>query len=290
MATISGRVIFDRDRSLTFSAGDAGLANIPIVLQNVETTARLTVLTDAGGAGEYLSIGAWWRIADHTAGNETGRMMVVNGFDPGAVFFRAVVPVQPNTNYVLTAWILNLFKVTGYPDPELGVVVLDGEGQVLYSATLGILIPVNVNAPEWRQIGTVLNSQDNTSLTVEFLSEGPEMIGNDYAIDDVSFNEVEEPVFIPVKSVSAATANIGETVVYTVTLTNSCESPLTNVFFRDVVPEGLTFVLGSVTINGLTETTLNPNNGFDLPDVTGGTLVTVTFGALASSVPRMIRL
>ncbi len=32
-------------------------------------------------------IGAWWRIADHTQGNETGRMMVVNGFNPGAVFF-----------------------------------------------------------------------------------------------------------------------------------------------------------------------------------------------------------
>lgn len=38
-------------------------------------------------------IGAWWRIADHTIGNETGRMMVVNGFNPGAVFFRDVVSV-----------------------------------------------------------------------------------------------------------------------------------------------------------------------------------------------------
>lgn len=43
------------------------------------------------------AIGAWWRIADHTAGNETGRMMVVNGSDPGAVFFRDTVMVQPNT-------------------------------------------------------------------------------------------------------------------------------------------------------------------------------------------------
>ena len=32
-------------------------------------------------------IGAWWRIADHTEGNETGRMMVVNGYNPGAVIF-----------------------------------------------------------------------------------------------------------------------------------------------------------------------------------------------------------
>ena len=120
------------------------------------------------------TIGAWWRIADHTVGNETGRMMIVNGFNPGAVFFRSLVLVQPNTNYLFTAWILNLFKVTGYPNPELGVRILDENNNIIYDATLGALIPVNTNAPEWKQIGTVINSQNNTSLTVEFLSEGPE--------------------------------------------------------------------------------------------------------------------
>ena len=154
-------------------------------------------------------IGAWWRIADHTAGNETGRFMVVNGFNPGAVFFRDVVSVQPNTNYLFTAWILNLFKVNGYPNPELGVRILDQNGGVLYSATLGTLIPVNVNAPEWKQIGSLINSQGNTSLTVEFLSEGPEVIGIDYAIDDISFNEILVPEFRPVKTVDRQNAAVG---------------------------------------------------------------------------------
>ena len=131
------------------------------------------------------NIGAWWRIADHTVGNETGRMMIVNGFNPGAIFFKSVVNVQPNTNYLFSAWILNLFKVPGYPNPELGVVILDQNNNVIYQATLGALIPVNTNAPEWKEIGTVINSLNNTTLTVEFLSEGPEVIGNDYAIDDI---------------------------------------------------------------------------------------------------------
>lgn len=449
MATISGRVVFDRDRSATISSGDSGLAGIPVVLQNIDTSARLTVLTDAAGnytflnvpsgsyrivesygapggtptpgdfsaavagsvpegvnppigaavnpppgstnldsvtpdtllvtvagtdlanqnflngpviytpiqtildscavisgenlirvaddgtfgafpqgtpantgapvepypgvtpdftyvlpnpdvyapaGGEYtvqnimndaLSevIGAWWRIADHTTGNETGWMMIVNGFNPGAVFFHAVIPVQPNTNYLFTSWILNLFRVTGYPNPELGVRVLGQNGGVLYSATLGILIPVNVNAPEWRQIGSVINSQDNTSLTVEFLSEGPEVIGNDYAIDDVSFQEIQEPLFIPVKTVDRPAANVGETVRYTVTLTNTCESPLTGVFFRDSVPNGLVFVPGSVTVNGAPDTAADPDIGFALPDVPGGGTVTVAFSAAVTEVP-----
>ncbi|WP_461612151.1 SdrD B-like domain-containing protein [Clostridium sp. Marseille-QA1073] len=449
MATVSGRVIFDRDRSATINAGDSGIANVPVVLQNIVTNARLVVLTDANGnysfinvpngdyrivqsfgtpggvptpgdfnnavvgpvpvgtnppisfatnpppgstnldsltpdtllvtvtgtnltnenfldgpviytpiqnildpcvsvsnvnlinvadngtfgffppgtpantgapvepypgvtpdftyvlpdptkftpiGGEYTvqnimtnamsnEIGAWWRIADHTTGNETGRMMVVNGFNPGAVFFRDVVSVQPNTNYLFSSWILNLFKVTGYPNPELGVRILGSNGDVLYSATLGAQIPVNTNAPEWKQIGTVINSQNNTSLTVEFLSEGPEVIGNDYAIDDVSLNEVQVPLFIPVKTISTPVASVGETVTYTVTLENTCTSPLTNVFFKDNVPNGLLFVAGSVTVNGVSEESLDPNIGFTIPNIPGGSTATVTFDAVVNTVP-----
>ena len=46
MAVVAGRVIFDRDRSATVNSGDSGIANIPVVLQNVDTNERLTVLTD----------------------------------------------------------------------------------------------------------------------------------------------------------------------------------------------------------------------------------------------------
>lgn len=232
------------------------------------------------------TIGAWWRIADHTAGNETGRMMVVNGFNPGAVFFRAVVDVQTETTYLFTAWILNLFKVVGFPNPELGVRVLDEEGHVIFSQDLGILIPVNTNAPEWKQFGTVINSLNNTSLTVEFLSEGPEVIGNDYAIDDVEFHEVMIPEFIPVKTVSTPSAGIGETVMFQVKLENTCTQPLTDVFFRDIVPDGFQFVAGSVIVNGITEPAFDPNIGFAVPDILGGETATVIFSALAVSVPN----
>ena len=449
MATISGRVIFDRDRSASITTGDSGIAGIPVVLQNTQTNVRLTVLTDVNGnytflnvpngdyrivesygtsggvptpgdfedaaagpvpqgmnppigtviappagttnldsltpdtllvtvsgtnltnqnflngpviytpiealldqcaivsgenlikaadngtfgtfppgtpantgaptepypdvtpdftyvlpnpevyapfGGEYTvqnimtnslssEIGAWWRIADHTTGNETGRMMIVNGFNPGAVFFRATVNVQPNTNYLFTSWILNLFKVTGYPNPELSVRILNEDGQVLYSAPLGVLIPPNVNAPEWKQIGTVINSQDNTSLIVEFRSEGPEVIGNDYAIDDVEFHEILIREFTPVKTSSVSSASIGENVEYTVTLTNTCTNPLTNVFFRDLVPTGLNFVPGSVTVNGTSLPAANPNTGFTIPNIPGNGTATVTFQTVAGSVP-----
>lgn len=37
MATVSGQVIFDRDRSSSISTGDSGIANVPVVLQNIST-------------------------------------------------------------------------------------------------------------------------------------------------------------------------------------------------------------------------------------------------------------
>lgn len=449
MATVSGRVIFDRDRSLSVNTGDSGIANIPIVLQNVATGARLTVLTDANGNysfinvpngsyrivesygtnggvtspadftnasvgsiptganppisavlnpptgatnidsltpdtlfitvnqadignqnffngpviytpieaildqcaiisgenlihaadegtfgtfpagtpantgaptepypgvspdftyvlpnpetftpldGEYTvqnimnnsrsaEIGAWWRIADHTSGNETGRMMIVNGFNPRAIFFRETVNVTPNTNYLFSSWILNLFRVTGYPNPELGVEILDQNGAVLYSATLGALIPVNTNAPEWKEIGSVINSQNNTTLTVEFLSEGPEVIGNDYAIDDIALHEILIREFIPVKTASTSTVYLQETFEYTVTLENTCDNPLTDVFFQDLIPQGLSFVPGSVIVNGISQPTLQPNTGFALPNVAPHSSVVVTFTVRADAIP-----
>ncbi|CZR97236.1 Translocon-associated protein beta (TRAPB) [Clostridioides difficile] len=231
-------------------------------------------------------IGAWWRIADHTTGNETGRMMVVNGFDPGAVFFRSTVSVTPNTNFLFSTWILNLFKVTGYPPPQLGVRILDQNNNILYQATLGTQIPVNTNAPEWKEVGTIINSQNNNQLTVEFFSEGEGAVGNDYAIDDVSLREIEIPTFTPIKTSNTMAANVGDIVTYTVRLDNTCSSPLTNVFFRDIVPNGLLFIPGSVTVNGASILGVDPNIGFTLPNVGGGTSVEVTFDVRVEGIPN----
>jgi uncharacterized repeat protein (TIGR01451 family) len=231
-------------------------------------------------------IGAWWRIADHTTGNETGRMMVVNGFNPGAVFFRSTVPVTPNTNYLFSTWILNLFKVTGFPPAQLGVRILDQNGNVLFQQALGVEIPVNTNAPEWKQVGTVINSMNNTQITVEFFSEGEAVIGNDYAIDDIALQEILVPTFTPVKSSSTFTANVGDIVTYTVQLTNTCTSPLTDVFFKDNIPNGLLFIPGSVTVNGVIVPGVDPNIGFPLPDIAGGTTTNVTFQVRVEGVPN----
>jgi uncharacterized repeat protein (TIGR01451 family) len=231
-------------------------------------------------------LGAWWRIADHTTGNETGLMMVVNGDTPGSAFFTEDVAVEPNTLYLFSAWMLNMFKVTGWVDPALGVRIVDQNGRELYSETLGAHIPVNTAMPEWKQIGTVINSFDNTMLTVQFLSEGEDAIGNDYAIDDLAFQEISVPVFVPHIVCSERNIEIGETAVYTVTLHNTCSSPLLELMYRNAIPDGLTFIPGSVTIDGLPVPEADPEAGFPLPNIPGDGVVTITFQTMAEFLPQ----
>lgn len=227
----------------------------------------------------------WWRIADHTTGNETGRAMVINGDAPGASIFEQQVTVKPNTYYLFSSWILNLSKNAGLVDPQLGVEVLDANGQALYSATLGTLIPMNPNNPEWKEIGTAINSQNNTALTVRFVSMGPEAFGNDYAIDDIALKEVQILAYTPQKSADISEVNVGGIVKYTVTLANTGENPLTDVTLKDLVPDGFTFIPGSVIINGIHDPEADPNAGFAVSDVPGKSTLVVNFGATATAIP-----
>ncbi|MDR1691832.1 MAG: DUF11 domain-containing protein, partial [Oscillospiraceae bacterium] len=227
----------------------------------------------------------WWRIADHTTGDETGRMMVINGDVPGSVFFEQRAAVRPNTYYLLSSWILNMSKNSALSDPQLGVVVLDENGQALYRARLGALIPMDPNQPEWKQIGTIIHSRNSSFLTVRFTSMGPEAFGNDYAIDDISLNEVKLNPFAPVKTASPTDAHPGDTVTYTVTLHNPGRNPLTDAEFMDIVPAEFGFVPGSVTVNGIPVPDADPNKGFSLPQIVGGGTGTVTFQAMVLEVP-----
>jgi conserved repeat domain len=233
-------------------------------------------------------IGAWWRISDHTTGNESGRMMVVNGFegDEHAVIIREIVDVTPDTTYLFSAWIANLFRVGGFAPPQFGVSIYDQDGIPLYSSSLGFEIPESTVMPEWKEIGTVINTRNNTQITVEFLSEGEAAIGNDFAFDDIALRQVRIPQIIPVKTVDKGFANIGDTVTYTITVTNNCERPLMNVLIQDQVPISQEFITESITVNGIPYPDSNPYIGISIPQINGGEVITIQFQAKIIDFPN----
>ncbi len=55
---------------------------------------------------------------------------------------------------------------------------------------------------------------------------------------------------------------VGDVLTYTILITNVGITPVTDVLFQDTIPEGTTFVPGSVTIGESAQPNLNPEQGF----------------------------
>lgn len=79
------------------------------------------------------------------------------------------------------------------------------------------------------------------------------------------------------KTVDKAVAFAGSVLRYTSKITNDGNITKTNVFFSDPIPGGTTFRTGSVKIDGVSKPAHNPSDGFALPDMQAGAVVTVEF-------------
>lgn len=104
----------------------------------------------------------------------------------------------------------------------------------------------------------------------------------------VTSNTVTIPVSSPdvtvVKSTTAVDAVVGDTILYTILVTNNGISPVNNVVITDQVPTGTVFVSGSVTVNSSPRPGSNPNTGIVVGTIAAGATTTVTFQVLVVTI------
>lgn len=86
-----------------------------------------------------------------------------------------------------------------------------------------------------------------------------------------------------VKSSDHTFLSEGETAQQTVVVTNNSTVTLQNVFFKDVMSGGASYVAGSVVVNGVAQPSYDLVAGFTLPDIAPGGSVTVTYTIRADS-------
>ncbi len=79
------------------------------------------------------------------------------------------------------------------------------------------------------------------------------------------------------KTASRTAVKTGDTLTYTIEITNSGNFKNTNIVFTDKIPDGTEFVANSVTINGEAKEGFNPENSFELPELDINGSITVTF-------------
>ncbi|UJF35799.1 DUF7507 domain-containing protein [Paenibacillus hexagrammi] len=95
---------------------------------------------------------------------------------------------------------------------------------------------------------------------------------------------VYQPILNAVKSANTSNATVGDTVVYTVNVSNTGNIPAA-LTFTDTIPNGTTFVPNSVIINGVPLTGAEPAAGFSAGTVAPGATTRILFSVVIDSLP-----
>ncbi|WP_002149255.1 DUF11 domain-containing protein [Bacillus cereus] len=101
------------------------------------------------------------------------------------------------------------------------------------------------------------------------------------------FTTINTATILSSKQVDKAFSRIGDTLTYTITLTNNGNSSVQNVIFTDTMPSGTTFITNTFSINGIPQSGANPTNGVNIGPITAGTTVTVSFQVNVTSLPTV---
>lgn len=103
--------------------------------------------------------------------------MIINGSsDPNTSVWCSTVSISPNTDYIFSAWICSVHP--------------NNPAELQFSIN-GNLLGSTFNAPsavnQWSQFYTLWNSGSNSSATICIVNQNTAATGNDFGIDDISF-------------------------------------------------------------------------------------------------------
>ena len=120
---------------------------------------------------------------DHTTGN--GNFMIINGAENlNTIVWSQTINVNPNTDYAFSTWVCTLSQYSEQYITRLQFCI-NGEqiGDVFRA-------PLNINV--WENFYQIWNSGNSTEATITILNQNTLAVGNDFGLDDISFNNLEE--------------------------------------------------------------------------------------------------
>jgi len=129
-----------------------------------------------------------------------GNMLIINGGSTASSVWCETIAVTPNTNYDFSAWFADCSAVTtGIYVPVLQFMV--------NGVLLGTPTPVSAAPGTWMNFFQTWNSGTNTSASICIYDETTAAEGNDFVIDDISFEpicKVTDSVYVKVNPVDTA--------------------------------------------------------------------------------------
>ncbi|OFD97383.1 hypothetical protein BWGOE13_16650 [Bacillus mycoides] len=155
--------------------------------------------------------------------------------------------------------------------------------------TIGAIAPNNSISIAFQVTATSTPVQNpianSASASYTFIADPNAPIVSRSTTSNTVFTTINTASILSSKQVDKSFSRIGDTLTYTVNLTNNGNSSAQNVIFTDTPPNGTTFIANTFSINGVPQMGANPANGVDIGLITAGTTVTVSFQVTITSLP-----
>ncbi|MGM1447917.1 beta strand repeat-containing protein, partial [Bacillus cereus group sp. BceL305] len=179
------------------------------------------------------------------------------------------------TTFVDNSFTLNGTAILG-ANPNAGVTLPN----LAANATHLIAFQVLINDPFSQQS---ITNQSNTTYTIQ-PDPGQPPITETSTSNIVITNFVQAQLTIT-KTSNPITVDIGGTILYISEVKNSGNVDAINIIFTDSIPVGTTFVLDSVTINGVLQPDANPENGIPIGKIPPNSSKTILFQVQTNNPP-----
>jgi len=187
-------------------------------------------------------------------------------------------------NDTLPAYYSNVKETINSPAGHTGSIVNGGSVNLTklpVGATATITISYTIKGESAFECGKTTNFINKVTSTSD-QDKTEDRTDNNEVNTDITYpcEPVKVPNFDLEKTVDKTTANIGDTLSYKLTFRNTGETDLTNVVIKDTLPAGLTYVSGSIKVEGATTHVGDLfNGGIVIPRVAVNGVVTITFRA-----------
>jgi uncharacterized repeat protein (TIGR01451 family) len=183
--------------------------------------------------------------------------------------------LAPEVSYVAES-----FSINGVPVIEANPTVGVNIGSIAAGGSVEVSYEVLVNSlPSSGQITNIGVADYEFKLA----PEDPPQTGSDESNSvTISVDQAELKI---VKIVDKEVSNIGDSITYTLAVTNVGTVTLDNVILTDIIPNGTSFVTNSVKINGIQSIGANPAIGINLGALTTSQMVIITFEVKVDFVP-----
>ncbi|WP_422661105.1 DUF7507 domain-containing protein [Paenibacillus sp. EC2-1] len=167
----------------------------------------------------------------------------------------------------------NSIQVNGIPQPGADPSTGFSVGTINPGTTIFVSVSMEVT------VDTLPNPQQLVNqATVNYTFQHPDgEIRTGTALSNVVTIPVSSPDISVVKSTQSIDAVVGDIITYSISVTNNGIEAVNNVVLVDPVPTGSVFVAGSVTVDGLSRPTANPNTGITIGTIAPNVTVIVTF-------------